>query len=442
MQNTQTSNKVIIIGAGLGGLTLAQGLKKAGIPFHVYERDPTSDFRAQGYRIRLNHNGGEALKNNLPPELFNLFERTCGGIFAGFARINALDGKPLVEENPFNGQKGPGGPGGFGGPKGPNGSGGPGGPGGPGPWGVTGKDGKSLGPYTVDRTTFRALLLLGLEENVTFGKEFERYEESEKGVTVHFKDGSSVEGGLLIGADGVRSRVRKQYLPESVVVDTDGRIIYGKTTLTEELKEKIPKQNMKGINIVVDKRYETPLNLFYEPIYFEKDVGVESNGRLPSMKDYIYWVLFSRKATMGIEDDRLWKMTTEEVVKYSLKLSEDWDPNFRSILELQDVNQTSVLRISSALPDIPFWTPSARVTLLGDAIHVMPPTGGIGANTALTDALTLCQALVEGGITAESVGKYEEKMRKYAKEAIEFSEMGGKKLYNQPPFEECKRLEL
>ena len=411
----------MIIGGGLGGLALAQGLKKANIPFHLYERDPNSDFRAQGYRIRISPEGGEALKNNLTPELFDLFERTCGGFFPGIARINALDGKPLVEENFFNGLRAPG----------------------AGPGGSNTKNGeKLLGPYAADRTTFRGLLLLGLEENVTFGKEFERYEESSNGVTVHFKDGSKAEGGLLVGADGIGSRVRNQYLPENVVVDTDGRILYGKTIITDELREKIPKENMKGINILIDKRHQTPLNFFYEPIYFEKDVATESDGKLPSVKDYVYWVLFSRKATMGIKDDRLWKMSTEEIIKHSLKLSEDWDPNFRSILELQDVNQTSVLRISSALPDIPLWTPSARVTLLGDAIHVMSPTGGVGANTALTDAMTLCQEIVEGGLTAESVGRYEEKMRKHAKEALEGSFRAGKKLYDQPSPEECKPLDF
>ena len=427
MQSTQSSNKVIIIGAGLGGLTLAQGLKKAGLPFHVYERDPTSDFRAQGYRIRLNHFGAEGLKNNLPSELFDLYERTCAEIVPGMSRINALDGNPLVEENWFSGLQRPGD---FGRPKGPGG-----------PGGVPGQnDEKRLGPYTVDRTTFRGLLLLGLEENVTFGKEFERYEESETGVTVYFKDGSKEEGGLLVGADGVRSRVRKQYLPENVVIDTEGRAIYGKTTLTEELEEKIPPKYLKGVNMLVDKRPQVPITLFYEAIHFAKDVGTESNGRLPSVKDYIYWVIFSKKSTFGIEDDELWKMSTEEVVKHSLKLSEDWDPNFRSILELQDIRQSAAIAVSSALPDLPFWIPSARVTLIGDAMHVMSPTGGVGAATALKDASNLCQALVEGGISAENVGKYEEEMRKYAKEAIEVSYTGGKKMFDQPPFEECKRL--
>jgi salicylate hydroxylase len=42
---------VLIIGGGIGGLTLAQGLKQAGISAAVYERDRTVYDRLQGYRV-------------------------------------------------------------------------------------------------------------------------------------------------------------------------------------------------------------------------------------------------------------------------------------------------------------------------------------------------------------------------------------------------------
>lgn len=44
---------VVIVGGGIGGLTLAQGLKKDGISCAVYEKDMSRADRLQGYRIVL-----------------------------------------------------------------------------------------------------------------------------------------------------------------------------------------------------------------------------------------------------------------------------------------------------------------------------------------------------------------------------------------------------
>src|SRR5690242_13765644 len=72
------SLRVAVAGAGLGGLCLAQGLVRAGVDVHVYERDTAFDIRRQGYRLHLDARAGLALQRCLPPELFRLFLATTG----------------------------------------------------------------------------------------------------------------------------------------------------------------------------------------------------------------------------------------------------------------------------------------------------------------------------------------------------------------------------
>jgi 2-polyprenyl-6-methoxyphenol hydroxylase-like FAD-dependent oxidoreductase len=86
--------KVLICGAGISGLALAQGLKKAGIPFHVFECDPTPAFRPQGYRFRVsNDSGAAALREVLTDELFRRFEKVCAVTVLGGTSIDAANGE-------------------------------------------------------------------------------------------------------------------------------------------------------------------------------------------------------------------------------------------------------------------------------------------------------------------------------------------------------------
>jgi 2-polyprenyl-6-methoxyphenol hydroxylase-like FAD-dependent oxidoreductase len=316
------------------------------------------------------------------------------------------------------------------------------------------------GPFTADRTVLRELLMLGLEDDIHFAKELthftisspiveEQHQQHEEGktsgnssskvVTAHFADGSQVKGDLLVGADGLRSVVRRQHLPHHVPVDTDGRCIYGKTPITPDLLRQFPAQAMQWMTLISDA---TPLTLFLEPIRFTEDPAVVSSGRVTSVKDYVYWVLLSRRATFGMDDADLFRLSKPDLVELSLKLTHSWHPAIRSLLQLQSVDQAAPIRIASALPAIPKWTASSAVTLLGDAIHVMSPTGGVGANTALQDAAKLCEAIRCRGVTEAAIGEYEEQMREYAGKAIEGSYHGGKRMYNQAPFEQCSPIEL
>src|SRR4051812_30860009 len=63
---------VLIAGAGLSGLALAQGLRKHGHTAEVFERDADLT-RKTGYMLHMNGFGGEGLRTCLPDELYDLY---------------------------------------------------------------------------------------------------------------------------------------------------------------------------------------------------------------------------------------------------------------------------------------------------------------------------------------------------------------------------------
>ncbi len=70
------------------------------------------------------------------------------------------------------------------------------------------------------------------------------------------------------------------------------------------------------------------------------------------------------------------------------------------------------------------WTARPDITLIGDAAHLMPPSGE-GVNTAMLDALDLSEYLMDAGSLTleEAIAAYENRMRSRAvvlgQEAIE-----------------------
>jgi 2-polyprenyl-6-methoxyphenol hydroxylase-like FAD-dependent oxidoreductase len=220
--------------------------------------------------------------------------------------------------------------------------------------------------YPVDRTMLRNVLLLGQENNIKFNKSFTYYETSSTSVTAFFSDGTSEQGTLLVGADGTVSPVRRQLLPDVRYVDTGSRVIYGKTPLTDELVARLPASIMKGMSIVQDS---SPLTLFLETVKFPNDAGAESNGRVPRIDDYVYWVLGGSAETVGLSDTEFHGLSGQGAADLTLKLTAHWDPSFKAIFELQNSAQSAPLRLISAKRERPEWTPSANVILMGDAIQ-------------------------------------------------------------------------
>lgn len=108
--------------------------------------------------------------------------------------------------------------------------------------------------FSVSRFKLRQGLLLNSEKFVRFGKTFLRYQKQANGaVRVFFDDGTWEECDLVVGADGIGSRVRQQLIPTARVLRSDVAVIYFKIPLTEETKRLLPGQSGSGTMVLLPK---------------------------------------------------------------------------------------------------------------------------------------------------------------------------------------------
>ncbi|SFP83178.1 2-polyprenyl-6-methoxyphenol hydroxylase [Amycolatopsis rubida] len=391
---------VIIIGAGTGGLCLAQGLKQGGVSVAVYERDRTRTDGLFGYRVGIDPDGSRALSRCLPPELFDVFVATKAltprfmNIFterrSELLRIGDWDAPE--HEDPVDSEK------------------------------------------SISRMTLRQVLLTGVEDIVHFGKKFTHYEQHADGtVTAYFEDGTSASGDVLVAADGTNSRVRKQYLPHSKMNTIDGKSVTAKLPLDDESRKLLTPEMLRGVNLV---NAPGGYNCIIHVMEFKWDRdGKVKNGiggndaqllshwpglMFDNTRDYIMW---GWSAPSRLVPDNFMDLRGEELHKIVLQHTRKWHPDFRKLFEMADPGSAFPLQVRTTERLEP-WE-STNVTLIGDAIHTMTPGLGVGANTALRDAEILCRRLIaarRGETTAvEAVAAYEKEMHSYAWTLVEKS---------------------
>ena len=335
--------RVLIAGGGVGGLALAQALRHSGLDVVVYEHDPTPTTRNQGYRIHIDANGNAALRACLSAETFDLVRRTSG------ANDDVL-GSYTHQLREVMAQRFPG---------------------------VTNEM-----ITCVDRNAFRRALLTGLDDTVRFGTTLASYRVAESGrVRVEFAEGGADEGDLLVGTDGVGSAVRRQLLPHANVKDLGIRCVYGRMTLTEATEALLPEVIRNGFNWVAD---ETGCGAGFAPVRFR--------SRPDGAADYLMVTLLATPERLGVPDEELFTHPSERLSEIAAKAVGDWHPQLRELFAHADPETFFPIKMRAG-ERVEAWQ-SGPVTLLGDAIHTMPPFGGVGANTALQDSATLAKELL------------------------------------------------
>ncbi|WP_438296457.1 FAD-dependent oxidoreductase [Streptomyces sp. HUAS TT7] len=393
---------VIIAGDGLGGLPLAQGLRQAGISVAVYEKDPGAAFRNQGYRIRINSDGITALKAVLTPQAFEVFAATAGNpgprMDTFDHQLNLLHAQelPLIQGLPGGGH------------------------------------------LAVNRMTLCQILLSGLAKSVHYGARLTRYEINPPGgVTAYFADGTSATGDVLIGADGVNSAVRQQYLPQAQVVDAGLRLLYGKVPFADDEARALVPPDLLGLWTTVvgaERRFVGLAPVQYRQPMRQAAGRIAPQIELSDDSDYLACVVGARREQFPCTDQELFAMDGPQLRALALPLVKGWHPRLVEIVARQDPASLFPVSVRTSVPIGPWETSS--VTLLGDAIHVMSPAIGVGTNTALRDARILTDRLAQatnGRPLTEALHAYEAEMLGYSFDAVRDSADRGHRMVGPDP---------
>jgi 2-polyprenyl-6-methoxyphenol hydroxylase-like FAD-dependent oxidoreductase len=372
--------KVAIVGAGIGGLALAQGLVQAGVEVRLFERDPSARHRNQGYRIHISPVGEEALAAVVPDVVRARVIETSthpGDLLAGFTAQLA----PTFE------QVFPAG-----------------------------------GPETVsavDRYAFRRALMTGLDDVLAFGKQFASYQAGAEGVELRFEDGTAETADVLIGADGVGSRVRAQLVPDFEVLDIGIRCIYGKIPLTPAIRDLVPSPFLRGFSFVTDGRGPSAA---FAPVLFR--TPPEEYG------DYLMSVLTASNDDLSHSDEELFAMSPTDLWALVTRATSGWHPTVRALMAAAEVDAAFPITLRTCTR-VATW-PTGPVALLGDAVHPMTPAAGAGANTALWDAARLTEALTQPDLAA-GLASYQQDVVPNGQAAVTASLDNAKRMFGLAP---------
>jgi 2-polyprenyl-6-methoxyphenol hydroxylase-like FAD-dependent oxidoreductase len=312
----------------------------------IFERDKSISFRGQGYRLRLSTEGLDAIEEVLGPEGFPKFwektGKTAGAM--GFASLNAITGEVLPQTNPLQTQSKP--------KEGKKET----------TIGLTSREGKTIG---ISRGDMRALFLEGLEDSVRWGHHVTGYDLTDKGVHAIFADGSkSEEGELLVGGEGIYSKVAKQLSKGAIkTFDTGARGIHGQAptsafrALGEGVWSFVDDTNPRGkLRVITNVR---PGDMEDDSLEFGWTLAAQPGVVSPPNNDYT----IVGKVAADIAKD----------------LTKGWTDRIRPLFDQMNVEQAAFWKITCSSPSgVPQWENQPRVTVIGDAAHSMTPAGGIG----------------------------------------------------------------
>jgi 2-polyprenyl-6-methoxyphenol hydroxylase-like FAD-dependent oxidoreductase len=324
--------QVVIIGAGLSGLTLALYLSKYNISCAIYEAR-SKDFSAGG-NIALSPNALRVLDH------IGVYEslRTQGFAFDEVAFLNGRGGHLA--------------------------------------WVLNGSyEAYNFPALRINRAAIRTTLIGELNRigvPIYYEKKVTGISgETADSASVEFADGETVTAQHIVGAEGIHSRVRKYVRPDAHPEFQDLAGISGTFKLSE-LKD-------------VDNKLALPCFLFG---------GDGSFAIMPASADgdtVSYFGTFelpdrSREEWEALDND---KAEMDRMLKDRYKPNSSWPPVVRALCHQAPKDELTLWPFYQVRAGTTWSSAKKRVILIGDAAHAMPPSGGQGGATSFEDAETL-----------------------------------------------------
>ena len=331
---------VAIIGAGIGGVALAVACMHRGIPFTLYERDNNFDARSQGYGLTLQ----QATKAIEALGILSLDK----GVVSTRHVVHNTEGKIVGE------------------------------------WGMRKwlQSNQKISPRRTNmhiaRQSLRLALLKQLDERyeVQWGHQLIDIKENESGIHLSFQVNGEIKNAkadLVVGADGIRSTVRKLLIDEnSSPLRYLGCIVILGICPLEALQD-------------VDSE------LLDSATVFQTANGNERIYIMPFDTDSVMWQLsfplsekeakeLSAKGTQALKEEACqrtqWHSPIPQIVSSTMEDQISGYPVYDRELLKSDLLEKC-----------------GKATLIGDAAHPMSPFKGQGANQALLDAVALARGI-------------------------------------------------
>jgi 2-polyprenyl-6-methoxyphenol hydroxylase-like FAD-dependent oxidoreductase len=395
-QDTAHYPHVAIIGGGIGGVALAVACLHRGIPFTLYERDSSFDARLQGYGLTL-----QQASKAMPGLGITALKE---GVYSTRHVVHSAEGKQIGE------------------------------------WGYRHRmheepkrPPKRTNVHIARQSLRLALLMqLGGHDRVQWGHQLMDFTVNDAGVDLRFQVAGQIQhakADLVVGADGVRSSVR--------------RLLIGEEANPLRYLGCIVILGICPIAAIQDVETE----LLDAATVFQTANGTERIYVMPFTNDTVMWQL-----SFPIPEEEAKALSAQGVkaLKEEACRRTQWHaPIPQMVAATLEAQITGYPAYDRALLTADTFTHAGPVTLIGDAAHPMSPFKGQGANQALLDALSLARTITKGcnpasqwrtaGIRERVLLEFETEMIERSSAKVKDSEIAAQFLHSDVVLQEENR---